>query len=236
MRKIQFINNEYYHIYNRGVEKRNIFLDKNDYFRFIHNLFEFNDIVPAGKFSQPSESRPPNIPERKPIVEIICFSLMPNHFHLILRQLVINGISLFMQKLGGGYAMYFNQKYARVGGLFQGRFKAVPVNNEDYLTHLSRYIHLNPVELIEPNWETGGIKNWEEANKFLESYRWSSYPDYLGKANFPSITNRDFLLRIFNGSENYKRFVNGWMIKDLDKIKILLPDFKLSEVGTPKVG
>ncbi len=119
--------------------------------------------------------------------------------------------------------------------LFQGAFKAIPIKTEEYLTHLSRYVHLNPVELVEPNWEVEGIKNWQKANEFLESYRWSSYLDYLGKKNFPSITSRDFLLRIFDSLENYKRFVNSWMMKDLDKIKILLPDIRLSEVRSPNV-
>lgn len=217
MRKIQLANNEYYHIYNRGVEKRTIFQDQKDRFRFIHDLFEFNDQAPAGKFFI-SEAEPPNVKSREMLVEIVCFCLMPNHFHLILRQKADNGISLFMQKLGTGYTVYFNKKYERNGVLFQGAFKSIHIETEEYLTHLSRYIHLNPIELIDSNWKTEGIKSWRKANEFLESYRWSSYPDYLGNKNFPSISNRNLLSRIFGSSENYKKFINSWLTKDLEKI------------------
>lgn len=220
MRKIQLANNEYYHIYNRGVEKRTIFQDQKDRLRFIHDLFEFNDQAPAGKFFPISETEPPNIRQREMLVEIICFCLMPNHFHLILRQKADNGIALFMQKLGTGYTAYFNKKYQRNGVLFQGAFKSIHIETEEYLAHLSRYIHLNPIELVDSNWKINGIKNWRKANEFLESYRWSSYSDYLGNKNFPSLINRNLLFKIFNSSENYKNFVNDWMIKDVEEIKL----------------
>jgi putative transposase len=98
-REVTFINDHIYHIYNRGVEKRDIFLEEKDYFRFIHDLFEFNDTAPAGKFS---EARLPKIPKNKkrdPLVEILCFCLMPNHFHLLLRQLVSDGVVFFYAKI-----------------------------------------------------------------------------------------------------------------------------------------
>ena len=217
MKKPPFLNNEIYHIFNRGVEKRKIFLDQQDYFRFIHDLYEFNDTAPAGKFS---EVKPPIISEVKPpirrklIVDVICFCLMPNHFHLILRQRINNGIPLFMQKLDTGYTMYFNQRCQRVGSLFQGSFKAILVTDDNYFVHLSRYIHTNPLEIIEPNWKTEGIHNWRKTNKFLEEYRWSSYPDYIGKENFPSVTNRNLINRYFDNLTDYKKFVNEWCQND----------------------
>lgn len=218
MRKEVFINQDIYHIYNRGVEKRQIFMDDYDYLRFIHNLFEFNDTASAGKFS---ESRTPKIDQnkhREMLVEILCFCLMPNHLHLILRQLVENGISDFMKKLSLGYAMFFNKKYERVGPLFQGRYKVKEVKNDEYFLHLSRYIHLNPVELIEPDWKKLGIRNLEKMDQFLQSYRWSSYPDYLNKKNFPSITSRDFLISYMGGQAKYKKFVDNFVVGDLNDI------------------
>ena len=146
---------------------------------------------------------------------------MPNHYHLIIRQLVDNGVILFMKKLGTGYTMFFNKKYQRVGALFQGCFKAILVESEDYLKYLSCYVHLNPVELIQENWKEEGIKDWKAASYFIESYRWSSYLDYIGKENFPSITSRNFLNQLFNGPEDYKRFINELLIKDLAEIKNL---------------
>lgn len=229
MKRIILANNEYYHIYNRGVDKRKVFLNKNDYIRFLHNLYEFNDEKRAPEYIRISNhdvggstSHIDINEHREQLVDIICFCLMPNHYHLVLKQLIDDGISKFMQKLNTGYTMAFNIKNKRSGALFQGRFKAVHIENENYLTHLSRYIHLNPVELIEPNWKKYGIKNWKTVNDFLEKYRWSSYPDYIGKQNFPSITNRELLLDIFGNKKRYKNFVKEWLAEDFLKINDLI--------------
>ena len=226
MKRPIFFNGGFYHVYNRGVEKRNIFLDEDDYFRFIHDLYEFNDQNPAPNLNyylkdHSLEVGPPKIArkqKRKLLVEILVFCLMPNHFHLILKQLVDNGISLFMQKLGG-YVYYFNLKYERVGPLFQGKFKAIQIENENYLLHLSRYQHLNPAELIESDWKEGGMGDWKKVSHFLESYRWSSYLDYVGIKNFPSIISQDLINSYFKNSEEYKKFVIEFLPKSLDQIK-----------------
>ena len=217
----QFIENQIYHIYNRGVEKRDIFLDKKDYFRFIHDLFEFNDENPSinssyyfNSNSKTIEVKPRSTRPRKLLVEILVFTLMPNHFHLLLRQKKENGISKFMQKLGTGYTMYFNQKYERVGSLFQGRFKAILVDRQAHFIHLPFYIHLNPLE------NYGGSTSLISMMNFLENYRWSSFLDYIGKKNFPSVTSREFLLEFFKGSENYKKEIFKWLKeRNLEKIK-----------------
>jgi len=116
-----------------------------------------------------------------------------------------------MQKLGTGYTMYFNQRYERVGPLFQGRFKAKLVNQESHLIHLPYYIHCNPLDLESPEWRKKEIKDYRKAVRFLENYRWSSYPDYIGKKNFPSVTQREFLLDFFNGTEQYKKDTLNWL-------------------------
>lgn len=224
MRKLTFVTNHFYHVYNRGVEKRDIFLDDKDYFRFIHDLYEFNDKDPVlnlnfrfkSNYGAPSSI----VKKRKKLVEILCFCLMPNHFHLILKQLIDGGVSLFMQKLAG-YAYYFNLKYKRVGSLFQGKFKAIEIDSENYLLHLSRYQHLNPVELIEPDWKEKGIKNPKKVKKFLESYRWSSYLDYIGIKNFPSVINSYLIDSCFKKPKGYENFIIDFLPKDLIKIKDL---------------
>ena len=213
-----FVNDCIYHVYNRGVEKRILFQTDSDHLRFIHDLYEFNDTKPTLRYS---EVRPPQVRKRDLLVEIYCFCLMPNHFHLILKQLKDNGIYLFMKKLGTGYSMYFNKLNNRVGSLFQGRFKAILIENNEYLLHLSRYIHLNSVELIEKNWKSKGIKNWAKVKKFLKFYRWSSYPDYLDVDNFPSVTRRDFIISLAKGKNRYKKFVEDFISKDINKIKSL---------------
>ena len=232
--KPKFVNDHIYHIYNRGVEKRTIFLKENDYFRFVHDLYEFNDEAPALNIyykssinNQSYEVEPRKIwKERKEkaprtlLVDILAFCLMKNHFHLLLRQRADNGIVRFMQKLGTGYTMYFNTTYERVGHLFQGRFKAVLIDKDEHLLHLPFYIHANPLDIVISGWEEKKFKI-EKAEKFLESYRWSSYPDYIGKKNFPSVTQREFLMKYFKG--NFKAEMRNWLENiNLENIKDLV--------------
>lgn len=214
------INNEIYHIVMRGVEKRIIFPQETDYFRFIHDLFEFNDEdVVLSTYRIYNRNISGTVPDmlkkerkkRKLLVEILSFCLMPNHFHLLIRQIKEQGISKFMRKLGG-YATYINKKYGREGHLFQGRFRAVHIKDEDQLKNGFVYIHANPIELIEPGWKEEGIKDPQKAIKFLEDYRWSSFLDYLGKKNFPSITNRDLFNNILGQEEGCRQFVTSWIL------------------------
>jgi len=151
---------------------------------------------------------------------------MPNHLHLLVRQLVEGGITKFMKKLNGGYGGYFNRKYERKGYVFQNRFVAVHIKDEDQLKVVFVYIHTNPISLIEPKWKEIGIKNPNKVIEFLENeYRWSSYFDYLGKKNFPSVTERDFILKIMGGEKGCKEFVENWIrykgeIKEFNKLAL----------------
>jgi putative transposase len=225
-----FIEDEIYHIFNRGTEKRTVFTEDKDYSRFIHDLFELNDedrVLNVKYYSSfpTMEVEPPYVKEhkqRKMLVEILAFVLMPNHYHLLLKQRKENGIVKFMQKLGTGYTMYFNKKYERVGGLFQGRFKAVLINREAHLLHIPHYIHLNPLDLTD----YGGSTSIDSL-KFLENFKWSSFPDYIGIKNYPSVTSRKFLLKIFNGPEKYKAETVKWLKereKNVTKIKEIAID------------
>lgn len=223
MRNISFANNCIYHIYNRGVDRRIIFLEDADYFRFIHDLYEFNDTDAALNFRYKEKqlhdvgNREVGVTETKKkrnlIVDILSFCLMPNHFHLLLRQKVAGGTTLFMRKLGSGYANYFNQKYQRSGTLFQGKFKAVPIVSDSQLLHIPYYIHANPVDLMESGWKQNGLSKSKttEITKFLESYRWSSYPDYIGKKNFSSVTQREFLTKIISKPKIYEKSMSQWI-------------------------
>lgn len=229
MKKPQFTEGPIYHIYNRGVEKRNVFLRDKDYLRFIHDLYEFNDADPVSNlwyYFDPnnSEVQPHYIPKerkkRKLLVEILAFVLMPNHYHIILRQLRENGIVDFMQKLGG-YTMYFNKVNQRVGALFQGRYKAVLVDETPHFIYLPLYIHANPLKIYR------GSTSLDRKMKFLESYRWSSFPDYIGKKNFPSITSRSFLKECFGGAKEQRNALRELIktkMENLEKVQEIMLD------------
>jgi len=227
MRTIQFFNGEIYHIYNRGVDKKIIFENDSDRLRFIHNLFEFNDTAPAfnlGRRISKAEflALKKERPKRELLVEILAFCMMPDHYHLLIKQLRRGGITKFLHKLGTGYTLYFNKTRKRKGSLFESRFKAVPVIKENHLFHLFYYIHLNPLDLIEPEWRRGEIKNSSQAIDFLLNYRWSSLLDYLGKKNFPSLTQRDLLSKFVNGKD-LKENIKKWLQKmEIDQIIPLL--------------
>lgn len=189
MQRPRFVNGAFYHVYNRGVEKRRIFQDNRDHARFIHDLFEFNDIHAAMNLQRQygglSTFREREKIRRDPIVDIVAFVLMPNHYHLLLQQRKDEGIPRFLQKLGTGYTLYFNLRYERSGVLFQGRYKVKSIERDNYLRHLIDYIHLNPTELFRKR-----RKNVQDVDDLLEKlngYRWSSYRDYSGSKNFPSI-------------------------------------------------
>lgn len=227
---------EFYHVFNRGVEKRDVFVDDEDHLRFTHDLYEFNDedlVVNFGHFidSQvikgfPIDEAIQNFREmvrskkRKLLVDIICFCLMPNHFHLVVRPLVKNGLSIFMQKLGTGYTKYFNHKYQRVGSLFQGTYKAKRIPDDIYFMHCTGYVHRNPLDLMPFDGKRKGRRFRESSGNFLRKFRWSSYPDSIGEKNFSSVTNMDFLMKMFNNDfQLYEKFVLDWTETDLDRLK-----------------
>lgn len=226
IRRTQLVNDEIYHVILRSVGDTVIFNDENDFYRGIFSLYEFNSMNPVNiwlrrrqrkKEKEGEALRSPtsqSLEKRQKIilVEILAFCFMPNHIHLLLKQKKDNGISQFMQKVGTGYANYFNKKYSRKGHLFS-RFRSVHVKTDEQLRNVFAYIHVNALSLIEPGWKEIGIKNLKKAIKFLEQeYRWSSFFDFLGVKNFPSVTNRDFLLETVGGENGCKEIIKNWLI------------------------
>lgn len=209
MRKNIFAQNEYYHIYNRGVDKRTIFENDNDYQRFLMCLylsnstksFNISDFLKRGK----SYAEIFNI-ERKPLVSLYAYVLMPNHFHLLLSEKIEGGISLFMQKLTTSYTMYFNKKNDRTGSLFQGTFKSKHIETEEYLKYLFAYIHANPFS-IEKNGETG----IEDTTAVLE-YPYSSVKDYLQTKRIEnSLIDTSFFFPDLVGEESILNQFEIWL-------------------------
>jgi putative transposase len=211
--------NKIYHVINRGVEKRTIFLKNQDYSRFILALEFFNNRVSSNLWQIIEKFNPTLFEKRltakregpkKHLVELLAFTLMPNHYHLVLREIIPNGISLFMQKLGG-YTSYFNKQYDRVGPLFQSRYKSVPIQDDIQLHTVFAYVHTNPIELVEPGWKKFKVKDREKAIEYLGNYKWSSYKDYIDIQNFPTVTKREFFLTFFGNTQKCKDVIKDWI-------------------------
>ncbi|MFA7209806.1 MAG: transposase [Parcubacteria group bacterium] len=203
MRKTEFANGEYYHIYNRGVDKREVFLGEEDYLRFLTSMREFNRVDPIGSLYEKylDEEKRGLSPHKGdlvpfatvPLVEIVCYCLNPNHYHLILKQLSEGGISKFMLKLSSGYSSYFNKKNKRSGSLFQGPFKSVHIDSNEYLLYLSAYVNKN-------NFIHGYNKN--------DNWPYSSLLDYLGERN-GKLINKEIILGQFKSADEYKEFLES---------------------------
>ncbi|MDP3726133.1 MAG: transposase [bacterium] len=216
-RKEQFAENEFYHIYNRGTDKRTIFLDEFDYGRFIRLLHVCNNQTAVVmkdlknfNFSQLTSL----VSQYTPLVAIGAYCLMPNHFHILVKEIRPRGISQFMGKLLTAYSMYFNKKYERTGALFEGKFKSSRAKNDNYLQYLFAYIHLNPVKLIDPNWKEEGIQDIEKAHSHLLQYPHSSYLDFTGeKRPEGAILNRDpdVFPAYFDNFKEFNEFIDAWL-------------------------
>ena len=216
---------ELYHVLNRGIDGRNLFLDSGDYVRFIHNLYEFNDTAPALGLSRR------NMPDadvghrksyiRKRLVKIHGWCLMKDHYHLLISELSEGGLVKFMMKVNIGYAKYYNERYGRRGHLFQSKTKKILIESEAHFLYILHYIHLNPLDYLKgtTKWrerDKSTIKNAREALEYLNRYRWSSYMDYCDKKNFPSILTRDLFENVF---DNYRDALKDYL-KDVEKLSI----------------
>jgi len=214
-RKIQLAPKSYFHIYNRGTEKREIFINDNDYRRFLILLYLCNNTSPVSIRNLLDKGLTFgeifNIERKETLVDIGAYCLMNNHVHLLVKNKTENGISRFTQKLFTGYTMYFNKKNKRTGSLFESTFKANLVDKNEYLKYLFAYIHLNPIKLIESDWKEKGIKDIDKAKIFLKNYLWSSYPFYIGERENDSILNKQDFPRYFDNNKEFNEFVNDWL-------------------------
>ncbi len=212
------VNDQFYHIFNRGVAKQPIFTDKKDYERLVLTLnyyhyaqlpFKLSRLLQLPQIDRNLQWKEIENNSNK-IVEIVCYVLMPNHFHLLLRQISVDGISDYVSKTVNSYTKYFNTSKDRVGPLLQGPFKAVLIEDDEQLLHLSRYIHLNP------------LTSYVIKEKDFYKYPWSSFKDYLN--NKKSFINKEIVLGQFSSPIDYKKFVMEQVdyAKEIETIKHLI--------------
>ncbi len=231
MRTIQLQEENFYHVFNRGVDKRQVFMDEHDFLRFYVSLYAFNDenyqgslaggldvnaVISShtrtmGSHSSGMGEAVADMGARRQFVDIHAFCLIGNHFHLLLRQNTPRGVSNFMQRLTQGYTRYFNMRYERSGALFQGAFKAVPVNKDSQLVHLPRYIHLNALDGFSAEWRNGKIEDWSQALVVLDKYRWSSHHVFAGRQQLlPVVQETQVLGYPYRSAQAYEDFLRSW--------------------------
>jgi len=222
LRKDPFITGEYYHLYNRGIDKRVIFKLERDWERFMMLLYLSNSVesfrLDDLLNKQQKRFKEIMVLDRgEPLVSIGAWCLMTNHFHLLVRQEVDGGITKFMRKVGVGYSMFFNIKYQRQGALFGGPFKSRCIKTDDnYMRQLFAYIHLNALDIEFSGWEKrdkNDNKNEILMKEFLDSYRYSSYQDYIGvNREEKSILNRSSFPDYFQTEQSFVEFVENYFI------------------------
>jgi len=206
-----------YHVMNRGVEKRKIFMKKQDYSRFTLGLEFFNRkdahtslwhiLASAGPNSMPKRLLLEREKPSEPLTELMAFVLMPNHYHFIVREIQVGGTAEFMKRMGG-YSTYFNKQYDRVGTLFQGRYKSVAIKDDNQAKIAFVYVHANPVELVEPGWKDFDVRNPKNAVRYLSSYEWSSYADYAGEEpKYPMTIQSGYYRKLLGGPKKCRKVV-----------------------------
>lgn len=198
--------NDIKHIFNRGIKKNPIFLDDHDRRRFVESLYKFNN--QDGAIRDRSSDFFQDPPEQKKLVEILQWSLLPNHFHLLLLERVDGGITEFIKRLANGYTKYFNIKYKKSGYIFQNTTKSVLLETDQQFLYIPFYIDLNPLDQAYPNWKNIPVQNPNKAIEWLCEYEWSSYYDYQNerKRNFSCLINTDKFYSLFD--TNKKRYKN----------------------------
>jgi len=211
VRKFPFLVGECYHIYNRGTDKRVIFKNNLDLQRFFQGMEEFNSLEPIGSiFENRFKNKDKEHNPSTKLINVICYCLNPNHYHFILSPLVENGIEKFMHRLGTGYTMFFNEKYGRTGALFQGRFKAIHIDSDEYLMYLNVYVNLN-----------NRAHQLDESTSNSKLNIKSSWGEYIGENN-ENFCDKSLVLDRFKSGAEYKEFAEetlGGIIERKQEIK-----------------
>lgn len=216
MRTTELITGNYYHIFNRGVDKTDIFVDRLDFQRFYESMYLFSDLRYSnreGSFLRNAEELSGHevwALDREPAIRLLSYNLLPNHFHMFLQQMREDGISNFLHKLQMSYSKYFNTRHHRTGSLFGGTYKAVPIVTEAHFRHIIRYIHLNALDSSFPEWRDGFLNQWQEAVISLDAHPWSSHHVYAKGVQELPLIDEAFVSASFSDQADYWEFLKGW--------------------------
>jgi len=208
------------HVCNRGIEKRKVFYDNNDYKRFVENLFLLNNI--SGKIRTTKDFfGGEKIPDREKLVEVLKWSLLPNHYHLLLYENVDGGILEFTKRLGNAYTKYINiRQEGRSGYVFQNHAKMVPITDERQFLYIPFYIDINPLDLIVYDRKNISIQDSKKAVNFLKTYQWSSYKDYFGNGGMEPVVNKELFYDLFDADPgSYQKELLNLSTCEVDKFK-----------------
>jgi len=207
-----------YHVWNRGVDGRNIFLDNRDRRRFLDTL-RFLNTVRHVAIKDLDRDNLPEVEPREKLVAIFSYTLLNNHFHLCLKELRVGGMTKFIKKLGTGYTLYFNIRRERRGRLFERSMQWKTVSSDQYFQHLIAYIHLNTLDAYDKDWRAGKMKD-KEKFEIMSKYKWSSAKFYLGKDTDDLIDMDNLRLHYPDHCfKNHRKYLRGWSTRNLPEVE-----------------
>jgi putative transposase len=219
MRKEKFVPKEYYHIYSRTILNSAEFKNYRNAKKLEQTFLISNSTNSGGAFqfirnhkNAPTEDILKILKNGEKLIDILCYTIMPDHYHLLVREVKNNGIKNFIHKCNTSIAKYINIKNERRGPLFESRFKSKHINTNKYLLHLSLYIHLNPLDfLVGKDWRRHGLKNWSSIKPKLLDYQWSSIKYFLDTApKNPIISGTEIIREQFDNKKEYENFLRDW--------------------------
>ncbi|MBU3925614.1 transposase [Patescibacteria group bacterium] len=231
MRKEKFVPGEYYHIYNRTIFNKPEFKDRKNIARLQQSFILANSTKSSEAFQflrnnydATVEDAIKIINKGKKLVDVLCYVIMPDHYHLLLKEKTEKGIIDFVRKCDISISKYINKKNNRKGPLFESRFKSKHINTNQYLLHLSLYIHLNPLDFIsDKTWREHGLKDWEKEKNKLINFPWSSLKTFLNKNHKDLIiSGQEIITDQFRGRKEYEEYLRSWSEDSLSSIKDIL--------------
>lgn len=230
IRKEKLTIGEYYHVYSRVILGMPEFSDKDNANKLAQTFLLANSTKSSQAFDYLRNYRTATLEKAieisksgERLSEILCYAIMPNHYHLLIKEIKENGVSDFIRRCNTSIAKYINTKNERRGSLFEGSFKAKHIDSNEYLLHLSVYIHLNPLDFLSSkDWRENKLKNWELEKKKILSYKWSSLRHYLTPSSTSDvdeiISGIEIIKNQFKDESDYERFIKEWSVDSLNKM------------------